>query len=144
MSELTDVDIATVTLWGEARGEPIEGRIAVACVLRNRVADGRWGDTYTDVCLAPKQFSCWNEGRDANHAAVMVLVEDLKAGRFVNDPILKECYWIMQGVMNSIVRDRVPHATHYYAASMREPPAWADDADLVARVGNHLFYARVA
>ena len=34
---LTDTQILLLTLWGEGRGEPIEGRVAIGSVIRNRV-----------------------------------------------------------------------------------------------------------
>lgn len=33
----------------------------IAQVIENRRATGRWGDTYRDVILAPKQFSAFND-----------------------------------------------------------------------------------
>ena len=36
-----DRDILARTLWGEARGESLVGRIAVAWTIRNRVNDGK-------------------------------------------------------------------------------------------------------
>lgn len=57
-----DIDILARTIYGEARGEPWEGKIAVAWVVRNRAERGGWwGDTIREVCLKPWQFSCWNE-----------------------------------------------------------------------------------
>jgi len=42
-----DRDILAHTLWGEARGEGLDGQIAVAWTIRNRVFDGKdkswWG-----------------------------------------------------------------------------------------------------
>ena len=35
-----DRDILARTLWGEARGEGLDGQIAVAWTIRNRVFDG--------------------------------------------------------------------------------------------------------
>lgn len=142
---MTDADVLALTLYGEARGEPIEGRIAVACCIRNRVTadlghDGKpdwWGEGYTGVCLAPKQFSCWN----ANDPNLAVLQQ--KAGEFGRDPLLDECRWIANGVIDGVVRDRVGPATHYYEQHMRTPPKWAAGATLVARVSNHLFFMDV-
>ena len=57
-----DIDIVARTLFGEARGEGPLGMRAVAHVIRNRVRDKRWRDTYAEVCLRSKQFSAWNRG----------------------------------------------------------------------------------
>lgn len=62
-----DTDILARTIYGEARGESISGQEAIASVILNRVAFAKrrgrywWGNTIAGVCLAPWQFSCWNE-----------------------------------------------------------------------------------
>lgn len=145
MTTLTDRDVLALTLWGEARGEPVEGRIAVACVIRSRLQTGRWGRTYTEVCRAPKQFSCWSAAGGAqNHQALMVRVGIIQAGAVPADPILRECYWIADGTISGALQDRVGGATHYYARWLPEPPAWANDGKVVAEVGDHRFLDGVA
>ena len=63
-----DLWIFAKTIWAEARGEPLEGQIAVANVILNRARQGGWwGDDVAGVCCKSKQFSCWNEG-DPNRA----------------------------------------------------------------------------
>jgi spore germination cell wall hydrolase CwlJ-like protein len=50
------------TLWAEARSQGGEGMHAVANVILNRAAQPDWwGKDIRSVCLAPYQFSCWNE-----------------------------------------------------------------------------------
>lgn len=144
MTTLTDTDVLAATLWGEARGEPIEGKIAVACVIRNRLATGRWGKTYTSVCRATKQFSCWNSSEDANHVALMALVARVQQGDHVEDAVLDECYWVAQGVIGLDLSDRSNHATHYHVASMNPRPKWALDQSPCAVAGSHLFYRNIA
>lgn len=64
----TNRDILARTLWGEACGEDLAEQIAVAWTIRNRVEmdlhkDRKpdwWGEGCAGVCLAKKQFSCWN------------------------------------------------------------------------------------
>ena len=63
-----DLWIFAKTIWAEARGEPLEGQIAVSNVILNRARQGGWwGDDVVKVCRKPKQFSCWNKG-DPNRA----------------------------------------------------------------------------
>jgi N-acetylmuramoyl-L-alanine amidase len=138
---LGPVSIVALTLWGEARGEPIEGRIGVACVIRNRVRAHTWfGDGYDGVCLAPQQFSCWNAA-DPNCRKLFVLAAGRE--RWLDDPLLAETLWIAEGVVTGRIGDRVGDATHYHAASMLVPPAWTEGARRVGRVGGHLFFAGV-
>ena len=62
-TEVTEnIEYMAKTVWGEARGEDKEGRIAVASVILNRKNKQGWmGKTIIDVCLKKWQFSCWNE-----------------------------------------------------------------------------------
>jgi N-acetylmuramoyl-L-alanine amidase len=142
------IPIVALTLWGEGRGEPVEGRIAIACVVRNRMradlgGDGQpdwWGEGYDGVCLAPFQFSCWNR-RDPNYRKLLVLASQPHA--WLDDSVLAENLWIAEGVVGGRLRDRVGQATHYHAAHLTPAPPWTVGAQLVGRVGAHLFYGRV-
>ncbi|MGH3756111.1 MAG: cell wall hydrolase, partial [Pseudonocardiaceae bacterium] len=60
--DVKDWEVMGRTLYGEARGEPFDGLVAVAWVIRNRAESPRWwGRDVKGVCLHPLQFSCWNE-----------------------------------------------------------------------------------
>ncbi len=54
--------LATVVAM-EALSEPYEGKLAVANVVVNRMLDGYWGNTISDVVYAKGQFSGANSGR---------------------------------------------------------------------------------
>ena len=139
---MTERDVVALTLYGEARGEPLEGQLAVASVLLNRKADGRWGQTFTSVCRAPWQFSCWNV-TDPNRATLDRLAADLERGT-VTDAALRRCLWIADGIVAGVLPSTVKRATHYYATSLRDTPRWAKTGTLVGRIGNHLFFEHVA
>lgn len=130
-----------LTLWGEARGERVEGRIAVACILRNRLRLGRshWGRTYVDVCLSPYQFSCWNED-DPNHKLLIDLADQVEGGLIPDR--LTECLWIADGLIADTISERVGACTHYHADSMT-PPNWAKDKTALHTIGHHLFYSGI-
>jgi N-acetylmuramoyl-L-alanine amidase len=145
---LTETQILTLTLWGETRGEPVEGKVAVGCVIRNRVETGRWGDSYAKVCLAAYQFSCWRkEGGASNHKDVMAMADILSSGREVHDLALRECGYIAHGIIAGWLQDRTRGATHYYAPEAMVPmgkiPAWAINLSPCATVGDHLFFKGV-
>ena len=66
----SDLNIMAKTIWGEARGEPYNGQVAVAWVIRNRAERGGWfGNTIREVCLKDQQFSCWNRN-DCNRSQI--------------------------------------------------------------------------
>lgn len=148
LDPLTDPQILALTLYGEARGEPIEGVIAVGCVIRNRVIDARWGTKYRQVCLAPWQFSCWRrEGGEANYERVLDYAKQLLAHKVPDDPIFRQCVWVSQGVIGGWILDTVKNATHYYAPAAMQPPGsvpkWAANKQPVVTRGRHVFYADV-
>lgn len=142
VDRLSDRDVLALTLWGETRGEPIDGKIAVACVIRNRMAARR--QSARDVCLAPMQFSCWQPiGGKANHDALAALVAALVAGHQARDPILRECQWIADGLLSGACRDIVHGADHYLTTTLlssTKKPGWVRAMTFCATVGAHAFY----
>ncbi|MFO1038147.1 MAG: cell wall hydrolase [Geminicoccaceae bacterium] len=130
-----DTDILARTLYGEARGEPWEGIQAVACVVRNRVADRRWPDRIAEVCLQPRQFSCWNRN-DANLRA-MLLADEQDAG-------FLRCLEAAEMAINHFV-DITHGATHYLNPDVfKKLPAWFDAHKIKCRFGRHVFLAGIA
>ena len=148
-AHLSDIQVLACTLYGEARSEPTEGILAVACVIRNRVkadigGDTKpdwWGEGYRGVCLKKWQFSCWlPEGGAGNHQKLANLVEDLKQGK-ATDNRFKECAWIATGIVNEWGRDITNGADHYHVAGMTPRPAWAQAHLPIKQVAKHVFYA---
>lgn len=141
--ELTDHHALALTLWGEARGEPLEGRVAVASVIRNRLKTGRWGESYRDVCLWPWQFSCWKpQGGKDNYEATRALAYQLIRDEKPEDSILRECLWIAHGIIGEWIRDSVKGGTHYMTRELYEtkPPYWVNGKKPIATVGAHVFF----
>jgi spore germination cell wall hydrolase CwlJ-like protein len=136
-------DVVTLarTLWGEARGEPSEGQIAVAWVIRNRATRARFADRLLGhdgavawVCLAPRQFSCWNES-DPNRAKLLMLRDDQCRGQV----------GVALSVLDGLVADPTHGADHYHtinppAWASAWPPDWAPSMRETARFGGHVFY----
>ena len=151
---MTDAEVVGLTVWGEARGEQTEGRIAVASVIRNRLHDGRWGATYEKVCLADRQFSCWSPayGGAQNFDKLQAIAKGLvdptvapKLSDFEAD-ILRECFWVADGLLANQFRSRVGAATHYMTASLfrMDPPKWAKGKTPLLAVGSHVFFQGIA
>ena len=143
---LSEINTLALTLWGEARGEDIEGKIAVASVIRNRAKDGsRWPDDLKGVCLQPSQFSCWGTmGGAANYRAVMELAEKLVTmPAYVPEPMVRECQWIAEGIASGVCRSRVGAANHYLTRQLWEtaPPKWAKGQRPSAIVNRHVFFS---
>ena len=122
--------VAARTVWMEARGEGPEGMEAVAHVIKNRMADGRWGNTASSVCLWHSQFSGWSSN-DPNFAQACRLAD--------TDPTLAAC---LQAWLNGIFEQTDPTggACFYFASTMAEPPAWAASMTETVQIGRHKFY----
>lgn len=148
---LDDFAALTITLFGEAGGEPIEGKVAVGHVIRNRVAHPkRFGATYRAVCHARAQFSCWWPfGGAANYARVLGLARSFAEGTTLplsgtSLAVFQECGFIAEGIIGGQLRDNTHGADHYYAPKAMVPagrvPDWAVRRIPSARVGAHLFF----
>jgi len=126
-----DDGTAIRTLYGEVRGEPNDGRRAVAHVILNRLKSKRWGSSLAQVCLAKAQFSCWLQS-DPNWKVITSLSDF--------DPIMLEMAAVLSAARQE--EDFTKGATHYYATSI-EAPAWTKDAVFVGQWGHHKFYSGV-
>lgn len=110
MTKERDIDTLARTLYGEARGEDKQGRIAVACVVLNRVKKqkmcgwrivaGQKVPTIDATCLKKWQFSCWNEN-DPNRKIITDISLDNK--RFA------ECYEIATAAVDGLLEDNFAH-----------------------------------
>lgn len=146
LAALSERDTLVLTMLGEARGEEVEGRLAVGCVVRERARDPeRWPDDIKGVCLQRWQFSCWND-TDPNYAKLIeigrLLVDDHAVRTtFVSDALYRETRWIADGILSNVVRERVGRANHYLTRALWEtkPPKWAQGQRPVAFVGRHVF-----
>lgn len=128
--DCSPVDILARTIYGEARGESIKGKEAVACVILNRVKKNSWyGKTVENVCLKPWQFSCWNEN-DPNKEKILKISK--------KDPVFKSCYRIARRAVCGVLEDKTSGATHYHTKNIN--PRWSLDKAPCAQIGNHLFY----
>lgn len=130
-----EIDILARTIYGEARGESVRGKEAVACVILNRVNRAKqrsgywWGNSVKQVCLKPWQFSCWNEN-DPNRDKIL----SVEAGHKVFDTCLR----IARRALSGCLEDPTDGATHYHNENVNPP--WARGKPACAEIGRHLFY----
>ena len=143
MTTLSALDVFALTLYGESRNQPVEGKIAVANVIRNRLLTHRWGTSYEAVCLARLQFSCWTPiGGATNYRTLKTLKDQIIEGTLAPDKVLRECYTIARVIMADELQDSVAHATHYYVSGTPEPH-WAQGHEPVCTIGSHRFYSGI-
>ncbi len=58
-----DIQLMANAVYGEARGEPYEGQVAVAAVILNRVASPSFPDTVSGVIFEPRAFTAVADGQ---------------------------------------------------------------------------------
>jgi spore germination cell wall hydrolase CwlJ-like protein len=118
------------TLWGECRGEPREGKIAVAWVIRNRAATPAWwGKDIVSVCKKKDQFTCWHD-----HQATRVQSVD------ESDPAFNTCLEVARAVLDEDKPDPTSGADHYHTTDMNPPPRWSHGRKPTCVIGRHRFY----
>lgn len=137
MRFMTDLEVLTLTLYGEARGEPIESIVGVAQVIRTRVLDKyRGATTFTEVCLAPQQFSCWIDSKALLDKAAL----QLKAAEI--PPALLWCKEVAKATLAGLLADNTRCANHYLSRELYDSPscpAWAKGITPTRTLGNHVF-----
>ena len=108
-------DLVERVVAAEARGESIEGQMAVAQTIMDRCTTRN--QSITEVCTAPAQFA------EPYGGEISEKTQD--AVSFVFDKGEK-----VFGLV-----------THFYAWEEIEPPYWTAEKDYVGEIGGHRFYA---
>lgn len=135
-------NIIAATIWGEARGEDIEGQKAIYTILKNRALKNK--DPKLTItakmageALRPLQFSYWNDkGFGGNPRCA-------KGSLGVNPNELSS---YLEIVKNDITTD-LEGATHYVNVKhATDTNKWWENKDkfkFIRRIGEHQFYKEV-
>jgi N-acetylmuramoyl-L-alanine amidase len=124
----SELDLLIAVIRGEAESEPFIGKLAVACVIRNRVHDSRWPGNYRDVILQRKQFSCFMDGF-------------FRPGIFRHEETKlwwRECRFAAYGILHDCVGDITEGANLYWNPSIIEKPPWDwSKVVILEKIGKH-------
>jgi hypothetical protein len=126
------LDCLALNIYHEARGEPLDGRVAVAQVVMNRVSDDAFpgqvcevvregGEWPRDRC----QFSWWCDGR-------VDRPDNMAAWTGSRD--------LARRILTGSVDDPTGGALWYHADHVS--PDWNMDIIRQAKIGRHVFYGR--
>lgn len=113
-----------LAVFTEARGEPIEGQIAVAEVVRNRMWSDRWGSDPCEVVAQLNQFHGYRDWPRPSHPWD------------VDREAWDRALIVTNGVMLYGWTTCASDADHFFAGAT---PAWARDMDVACRIGDHEF-----
>lgn len=120
----SDVECLAQAVYFEARGEPLDGQLAVARVIINRAESGMFPTNYCDVVTQRGQFSFVRNGRIPNPNEASAAWTLAKAVARIADEEL----W------DSEAED----ALFFHAKRVR--PAWAARKIARATIDSHIFY----
>jgi N-acetylmuramoyl-L-alanine amidase len=110
-------------IYYEARGEPMRGKIAVAQVTLNRVTHRtEFQSSICGVVYAKDQFSWTNERHKEPRGEAW-----------------REAKELAKAVVDGNVH--LPDFKALYFHNLTVKPRWRKTKELVARIGNHIFYA---
>lgn len=129
---LSDTEVVARTLWAEARNQGEAGMVAVACVIQNRARNpGWWGHDLRSVCLARRQFSCWNA---SDPQAKLIRAEA------IHDRIYPLALAIASEAVAQRLADVTHGADHYCTKAVAGQTSWAKGRTPVYTCGSHLFF----
>lgn len=110
-----------VGVYYESRSEPLEGQLAVAQVILNRVRSGRFAPSVCGVLTQPSQFSFVRRGVLPSPG---------------NNAQWRTAVGVASVALSGDMASPVPGAMFFHATHVS--PRW--NRQRVARLGNHVFY----
>ena len=121
--------IVAQTILAEARGDGRAGMYAVACCIKVRAQKRKL--SFSQVCLQPKQFSCWNVG-DPNRKKMDMLLTLPQA----------EYAMHLARNMDKVKTKAINNADHYMTVKLWKTGKvkWARGKKPVAFWGSHAFF----
>jgi hypothetical protein len=132
-----------LAIYHEARGEPLEGRIAVAMTVLNRVASRAYPDTICGVVFQNMrlrnacQFTFACNGRSLTPKNARAFARSAALARIVLERAVAPDAFAGDYFLATM--RRYAHVTHYHRVDVK--PAWSARLVAVRRVGDHLFLA---
>lgn len=135
LADWSGLELFAATVLLEAEGEPDEGKVGVAWVIRTRMDLKK--ATVHAVILQAYQFSCWN----LDYAGLR------KARLTAPDPVIWErCWRAAAGALWRLVADPTGGADHYLNEVVTRQgrpdgtlPTWFDPERVTCRIGRHTF-----
>src|SRR5690606_27432290 len=112
-----DINLMANAVYGEARGEPYEGQVAIAAVILNRLKSPIFPDTVSGIIFEPRAFTAVADGQ-------IWLTPDETAKRAVLDAING---WDPSG-----------NALYYFNPETATSP-WIWTRPQIKRIGTHIF-----
>lgn len=153
---IDDPDLLALCVWSEARGEPRDGKAAVAQVIKNRMAHAYESDgTIQGTVLHPLQFSgfwfayvngsyrriCWTAADALAQANKMLATAQAQVGAWA--ACSEAAAQVMAGTYAADDEHTFsmldPNALLYDNLIVSQPP-WAIASKMICKIGAHSFF----
>ncbi len=141
--KLSALEAMALTIYGEARGEKWDGKLAVGYVILNR--SRLWKQSIKEVCYAKNQFSCYLSS-DPNYEILLNIAKDFNAN-LPNNKQLQLCRTCAEMVSSGPTESIIGDATFYKVIGTKNK--WFDrqiekgELVKVCEIGNHEFHKEV-
>lgn len=119
-------DCLATAVYFESRGEPIQGQLAVAEVVMNRAASGRYPPDVCSVITQPAQFSFVRHGR-------MPMADRASEA-------WRKAVAVAHIAQKKLAQAEVPSDVLWYHATYVSP-SWGKRLTRQAQIGLHIFYS---
>jgi N-acetylmuramoyl-L-alanine amidase len=113
----SDLQLMEHVVYGEARGEPFEGEVAIAAVIMNRLRDPRFPHTVPGIVYQPGAFTAVADGQ-------VNLQPDAQA---------------MRAVTEAVHGWDPTHGAVYYFNPATATSAWIWSRPQILKIGKHIF-----
>ena len=116
---LNEILCLSQIMFGEARGEPDIGKVAVAYTAINRKADPGYPKNICQVMRQPSQYQFIDYGIPSQTQVAYLMP-------------------LAEAILNGKVDDPTRGAKWFHTKNMK--PFWAKQKDIKLALGNHIFY----
>lgn len=114
---------------GECSDGPFHDKVAMGCMIINRINDKHWPNSLHEVLLQKNQFTCTGP-RNFKEEMVKIYREKLW---------WRECDIVSWGIITGYIGDITGGATKFYSTNGNIPD-WARGKEPTFEAGNHLYF----
>lgn len=132
-NRLRDIRCLAMNVYHEARGEPLNGKYAVAAVTMNRANTEGFPNSVCDVVYQRN----WSS-RYKKYVSAFSWTNDKITDIPENSAAWREAVMIAKDIYDGEVETEAKDALFYHADYVT--PAWAKEKQKVAKIGRHIFY----
>jgi spore germination cell wall hydrolase CwlJ-like protein len=136
-----DVECLAINIYHEARGEPIEGQIAVGHVVFNRVKHKSYPNSICEVVKQAKYNPITYH--PIRHKCHFSWYCDGKSDKPKDKDKYSKAIILSKALLLNIYPDNTCGATHYFNPH-KVNPKWANNYNFKVKHANHVFYGDVA